>query len=187
MIILAKKIPAKYERIALEEYYKFYQKQNNKKDVINRNIKFTMDSSKLSDKDLSNKSLMDATRTLKNDTDKYFFIVSFDIEERMTSIFKILITREEVEVCDIIYTDYPTDLEKALVLNEIVPKLEEIASLNGQKIKISTDDVITYQFLRLSDFEKSSTGDKTVLLTKEVEKRGMHEHTLSRKQGKELN
>ena len=192
MITLVKKIPAKYERIVLEEYYEFYQFQYGKKDFLNKNIKFTTNSDKLTDKEIDNKSLMDSIKTIKNEGDKFSFLLSFDTEGRLTSVTRIHISKEYIHICDIVYTNYPDVLEKLEILNEIIQKVEEIASLNNQQIdfEIPTNDEVTINFASSYGYALISSDKRvfrTLVFTKDIEKRDLDEQTLSRKQRKEFN
>lgn len=192
MINIVKKIPAKYERIVLEEYYEFYQFQHGKKDILSKNIKFTTNKEKLTEKEISNKSFMDSLKTVKNEEYKFLFLLSFDDERRLTSVTRIHISKEYIHVCDTVYTNYPDELEKLKILNEIIQKVEEIASLNNQQIdfEIPTNDEVTIYLVSAYGYNLLS-GDKrlfrTLVYTKNIKKRELDEQTLSRKQRKESN
>ena len=188
MINLVKKIPVNYERTVLEEYYKFYLFQNGKKDLINKNVKFTMDDEKLSIKEKENKSLMDSINTLKNENDKFTFMLSFNDEERLIAVARIGINRNYVHICDIVYTNYPNPSEQVEILNELIPKIEEIASLNGQEVdfEIPINDKAAIYFAKMFDYEQMADEKdvfRTYMFTKKIEKRNNYEQTLSRKQG----
>ena len=192
MITLASKVPAKYERIVLEEYYKFYQFQNGERDILNKNIKFTMDESKYTDREINNKSLMDSVKTLKNDTHNILFLLSFDEEERLNAVTRLYMDKSYIHICDVVYPSYPEISEKIMFLNEIISKVEEMASINDQEIdfEIPTNDEVTLSFAASCGF-KELPGDtrtyRTMVLTKKAEKREKDEWTLSRKQRKESN
>lgn len=192
MITLVKKIPAKFERTVLEEYYKFFQNQNGERDILNKNLKFTMDKEKLTDKELHNKSFMDSRKTLENEHNDFTFLIVFNAEDRIQSVARIYITKEYIHICDIVYTNYPDAAEKLQLLNEIVQKVEEIASLNEQEIvfEIPTNEKIATRFATTCGY-RHMAGDKdtyrTELFIKHIEKRKINEQTLNRKQRKESN
>lgn len=192
MITLVKKIPAAYENAVLERYYKFYQFLNCERDILNKNLRFTMDESKLTDKELYNKSFMDSRKTIKNENYNFSFLLSFDCEERLVAVTRIYITKTRVNVCDMVYLNYPDIAEKLMLLNEIIQKVEEIASLSGQEIdfEIPINDTVAMSFATTCGF-KELKGEKesyrTLVFIKQIEKREIDGQTLSRKQGKESN
>ena len=57
MIEVLEKIPKIYERTVLSEYYRFFQNLNGSKDIINKNLSFTTDAYKLTEKETRNESL----------------------------------------------------------------------------------------------------------------------------------
>ena len=181
MITLVKKIPAAYENAVLERYYKFYQFLNCERDILNKNLRFTMDESKLTDKE-----------TIKNENYNFSFLLSFDCEERLVAVTRIYITKTRVNVCDMVYLNYPDIAEKLMLLNEIIQKVEEIASLSGQEIdfEIPINDTAAMSFATTCGF-KELKGEKesyrTLVFIKQIEKREIDGQTLSRKQGKESN
>ena len=192
MITLVKKIPAAYENAVLERYYKFYQFQNCERDILNKNLKFTMDESKLTDKEMYNKSFMDSIETIKNEHNNFHFLLSFDCEERLVAVTRIYIAKKRVHICDMVYLNYPDVAEELMLLNEMIQKVEEIASLSGQEIdfEIPINDTAAMSFATTCGFEQL-TGEKesyrTLVFIKQIEKREIDGQTLSRKQGKESN
>lgn len=192
MIITVNKIAARDEGRILKEYYKFFQYINGKKDILDKNLHFTTDRDKLTDKELKNKSFMDALEAVENNTENITFALTFDESGRISSVTRIELTKKIIHICDIVYLNYPDVAEKLMILNEIIQKATEIASLNGQDVdfEVPTNDTAAISFAKAYGF-KQLKGDeriyRTIIFTKEIEKREINGQTLSRKQGKEFN
>lgn len=192
MITMVSKIPPKYERIVLEEYYKFYQFINGEKDIFSKSLHFTTDKNKLTDKELKNKSFMDALKTIKNENNNMLFLLTFEVDGKLTSVARIKLTKETIHICDIVYPSYSDDEEKEIILGEIIHKIEEIASVNNQNIdfEIPFDDDLALTFASVNGFVNLSEDKRiyqTMILTKIGKEREKDECTLSRKQGKKSN
>lgn len=192
MITMVSKIPPKYERIVLEEYYKFYQFINGEKDIFYKSLHFTTDKNKLTDKELKNISFMDALKTITNENNNMLFLLTFEVDGKLTSVARIKLTKETIHICDIVYPSYSDDEEKEIILGEIIHKIEEIASVNNQNIdfEIPFDDDLALTFVSVNGFVNLSEDKRifqTMLLTKIVKEREKDECTLSRKQGKKSN
>lgn len=192
MIITVNKIAARDEGRILKEYYKFFQYINGKKDILDKNLHFTTDRDKLTDKELKNKSFMDALEAVENNTENITFALTFDESGRISSVARIELTQKIVHICDIVYLNYPDVAEKLMILNEIIQKATEMASLNGQDVdfEVPTNDSAAMSFAKAYGF-KQLKGDeriyRTIIFTKKIEKREINGQTLSRKQGKEFN
>lgn len=192
MITIVDKVPAKYERIVLEEYYTFYQYQNGERDIFNKNIKFTTDENKLTEKELANKSLIDSIKTLKDSNPAIKFLLSFDLDDRLVAVTRLYSNGKYLHICDIVYPNYPDVAEKLMLLNEIIEKSEEIARNNDQDLdfEIQNNDEATLSFAGAWGFKQLNEEKReftTVVLTKKVEKRDKNEQTLSRKQNPKFN
>ncbi len=192
MIKLVKYIPAQYERVALEEYYEFFQFQNGLKDILNKKNKFTLDENKLDFPDYRNKSLMDAINTLRSNDENFSFLIVLDDFDRLIAISRICIKEDYIHACEIIYTNYPTDYEKVDILNQITAYIEEVALLNDFKIDIELPvyDDLAIMYFRVYGYRllpDDNLGFKTVILNKDKIEREVDEPTLSRKQTKEFN
>lgn len=192
MIIMVSKIPPKYKRIVLEEYYKFFQSINGEKDILNKNLRFTTDKNKLTNKELRNESFMDALKTVENDYNNIIFLLTFEVDGSLTSVARIQLTKEIIRICDIVYLNYPDDIEKSMLLSEIMHKVEEMASVNKQNIdfEIPLEDELTLCFANaygFVDLIQDNRIFRVLLLTKVMKEREINGQTLSRKQKKESN
>ena len=98
MIITVNKIAPRDEGRIIKEYYKFFQYINGKKDILDKNLHFTTDRDKLTDKELKNKSFMDALEAVENNTENITFALTFDESGRISSVTRIELTKKIIHI-----------------------------------------------------------------------------------------
>lgn len=175
----SKTMPKIYERIALEEYYKYYQQINRDKPIFYRDVHFATQQSKLSDKDMADQSLFHAINTVGKQDKEYAFALALGEEDDLQGIMRYrLIHDEEIfYIYDIIFTNYPNGLEKLEILNDFLAKCNEEKVVFEGFIQ---DDVITKYFLSLG-FSFENHGKGFVTMKKDLLNREENGPTLCRK------
>ena len=91
----SKTMPKIYERIALEEYYKYYQQINRDKPIFYRDVHFATQQSKLSDKDMADQSLFHAINTVGKQDKEYAFALALGEEDELQGIMRYRLIHDE--------------------------------------------------------------------------------------------
>ena len=193
MIEVLEKIPKIYERAVLYEYYRFFQNLNGSKDIINKNLSFTTDAYKLTEKETRNESFLDAYKVLENNQRNIKFVLLKGEEQELLAVARIRIDEFAIYICDIVYTNYPTIAEQVSSFTDLYEAIEDIAN-NYQKdyleIEVPKNDDFTldeaeyYGFANTTEPNRVTRNYKTVILTKEIRKKELNGQTRSRKQTK---
>lgn len=193
MIEVLEKIPKIYERTVLFEYYRFFQNLNGSKDIINKNLSFTTDAYKLTEKETRNESFLDAYKVLENNQRNIKFVLLKGEEQELLAVARIRIDEFAIYICDIVYTNYPTIAEQVSSFTGLYEAIKDIAN-NYQKdyieIEVPKNDDFTldeaeyYGFANTTEPNRVTRNYKTVILTKEIRKKELNGQTRSRKQTK---
>lgn len=193
MIEVLEKIPKIYERAVLYEYYRFFQNLNGSKDIINKNLSFTIDAYKLTEKETRNESFLDAYKVLENNQRNIKFVLLKGEEQELLAVARIRIDEFAIYICDIVYTNYPTIAEQISSFTDLYEAIKDIAN-NYQKdyleIEVPKNDDFTldeteyYGFANTTEPNRVTRNYKTVILTKEIRKKELNGQTRSRKQTK---
>lgn len=193
MIEVLEKIPKIYERTVLSEYYRFFQNLNGSKDIINKNLSFTTDAYKLTEKETRNESFLDAYKVLENNQRNIKFVLLKGEEQELLAVARIRIDEFAIYICDIVYTNYPTIAEQVSSFTDLYEAITDIAN-NYQKdyleIEVPKNDDFTldeaeyYGFANTTEPNRVTRNYKTVILTKEIRKKELNGQTRSRKQTK---
>ncbi len=193
MIEVLEKIPKIYERTVLSEYYRFFQNLNGSKDIINKNLSFTTDAYKLTEKETRNESFLDAYKVLENNQRNIKFVLLKGEEQELLAVARIRIDEFAIYICDIVYTNYPTIAEQISSFTGLYEAIKDIAN-NYQKdyieIEVPKNDDFTldeaeyYGFANTTEPNRVTRNYKTVILTKEIRKKELNGQTRSRKQTK---
>lgn len=191
MIEVLEKIPKIYERTVLSEYYRFFQNLNGSKDIINKNLSFTTDAYKLTEKETRNESFLDAYKVLENNQRNIKFVLLKGEEQELLAVARIRIDEFAIYICDIVYTNYPTIAEQISSFTDLYEAIKDIAN-NYQKdyleIEVPKNDDFTldeaeyYGFANTTEPNRVTRNYKTVILTKEIRKKELNGQTRSRKQ-----
>lgn len=193
MIEVLEKIPKIYERTVLSEYYRFFQNLNGSKDIINKNLSFTTDAYKLTEKETRNENFLDAYKVLENNQRNIKFVLLKGEEQELLAVARIRIDEFAIYICDIVYTNYPTIAEQISSFADLYEAIKDIAN-NYQKdyleIEVPKNDDFTldeaeyYGFANTTEPNRVTRNYKTVILTKEIRKKELNGQTRSRKQTK---
>ncbi len=193
MIEVLEKIPKIYERTVLSEYYRFFQNLNGSKDIINKNLSFTTDAYKLTEKETRNENFLDAYKVLENNQRNIKFVLLKGEEQELLAVARIRIDEFAIYICDIVYTNYPTIAEQVSSFTDLYEAIEDIAN-NYQKdyieIEVPKNDDFTldeaeyHGFANTTEPNRVTRNYKTVILTKEIRKKELNGQTRSRKQTK---
>lgn len=193
MIEVLEKIPKIYERTVLSEYYRFFQNLNGSKDIINKNLSFTTDAYKLTEKETRNENFLDAYKVLENNQRNIKFVLLKGEEQELLAVARIRIDEFAIYICDIVYTNYPTIAEQVSSFTGLYEAIKDIAN-NYQKdyieIEVPKNDDFTldeaeyYSFANTTEPNRVTRNYKTVILTKEIRKKELNGQTRSRKQTK---
>lgn len=193
MIEVLEKIPKIYERAVLAEYYRFFQNLNGSKDIINKNLSFTTDAYKLTEKETRNECFLEAYKVLENKQRNIKFVLLKGEEQELLAVARIRIDENAIYICDIVYTNYPTITEQVSSFTGLYEAIEDIAN-NYQKdyieIEVPKNDDFTldeaeyYGFANTTEPNRITRNYKTVILTKELRKKELNGQTRSRKQTK---
>ncbi len=193
MIEVLEKIPKIYERAVLSEYYRFFQNLNGSKDIINKNLSFTTDAYKLTEKETRNENFLDAYKVLENNQRNIKFVLLKGEEQELLAVARIRIDEFAIYICDIVYTNYPTIAEQISSFTDLYEAIKDIAN-NYQKdyleIEVPKNDDFTldeaeyYGFANTTEPNRVTRNYKTVILTKEIRKKELNGQTRSRKQTK---
>lgn len=193
MIEVLEKIPKIYERAVLSEYYRFFQNLNGSKDIINKNLSFTTDAYKLTEKETRNENFLDAYKVLENNQRNIKFVLLKGEEQELLAVARIRIDEFAIYICDIVYTNYPTIAEQVSSFTDLYEAITDIAN-NYQKdyleIEVPKNDDFTldeaeyYGFANTTEPNRVTRNYKTVILTKEIRKKELNGQTRSRKQTK---
>lgn len=196
MIEVLEKIPKIYERTVLSEYYRFFQNLNGSKDIINKNLSFTTDAYKLTEKETRNENFLDAYKVLENNQRNIKFVLLKGEEQELLAVARIRIDEFAIYICDIVYTNYPTIAEQVSSFTDLYEAIKDIAN-NYQKdyieIEVPKNDDFTldeaeyYGFANTTEPNRVTRNYKTVILTKEIRKKELNGQTRSRKQTKWYN
>lgn len=190
MIEVLEKIPKIYERAVLSEYYRFFQNLNGSKDIINKNLSFTTDAYKLTEKETRNENFLDAYKVLENNQRNIKFVLLKGEEQELFAVARIRIDEFAIYICDIVYTNYPTIAEQVSSFTDLYEAIKDIAN-NYQKdyleIEVPKNDDFTldeaeyYGFANTTEPNRVTRNYKTVILTKEIRKKELNGQTRSRK------
>lgn len=193
MIEVLEKIPKIYERAVLAEYYRFFQNLNGSKDIINKNLSFTTDAYKLTEKETRNECFLEAYKVLENKQRNIKFVLLKGEEQELLAVARIRIDENAIYICDIVYTNYPTIAEQVSSFTDLYEAVIDIAN-NYQKdyleIEVPKNDDFTldeaeyYGFANTTEPNRVTRNYKTVILTKELRKKELNGQTRSRKQTK---
>ena len=193
MIEVLEKIPKIYERAVLAEYYRFFQNLNGSKDIINKNLSFTTDAYKLTEKETRNECFLEAYKVLENNQRNIKFVLLKGEEQELLAVARIRIDEFAIYICDIVYTNYPTIAEQISSFTDLYEAIKDIAN-NYQKdyleIEVPKNDDFTldeaeyYGFANTIEPNRVTRNYKTVILTKEIRKKELNGQTRSRKQTK---
>lgn len=193
MIEVLEKIPKIYERTVLAEYYRFFQNLNGSKDIINKNLSFTTDAYKLTEKETRNECFLEAYKVLENKQRNIKFVLLKGEEQELLAVARIRIDEFAIYICDIVYTNYPTIAEQVSSFTDLYEAVIDIAN-NYQKdyleIEVPKNDDFTldeaeyYGFANTTEPNRITRNYKTVILTKEIRKKELNGQTRSRKQTK---
>lgn len=193
MIEVLEKIPKIYERAVLAEYYRFFQNLNGSKDILNKNLMFTTDAYKLTEKETRNECFLEAYKVLENKQRNVKFVLLKGEEQELLAVARIRIDENAIYICDIVYTNYPTITEQVSSFTDLYEAITDIAN-NHQKdyveIEVPKNDDFTldeaeyYGFANTTEPNRVTRNYKTVILTKELRKKELNGQTRSRKQTK---
>ena len=193
MIEVLEKIPKIYERAVLAEYYRFFQNLNGSKDIINKNLSFTTDAYKLTEKETRNECFLEAYKVLENNQRNIKFVLLKGEEQELLAVARIRIDEFAIYICDIVYTNYPNIAEQISSFTDLYEAIKDIAN-NYQKdyleIEVPKNDDFTldeaeyYGFANTTEPNRVTRNYKTVILTKEIRKKELNGQTRSRKQTK---
>ena len=196
MIEVLEKIPKIYERAVLAEYYRFFQNLNGSKDIINKNLSFTTDAYKLTEKETRNECFLEAYKVLENNQRNIKFVLLKGEEQELLAVARIRIDEFAIYICDIVYTNYPNIAEQISSFTDLYEAIKDIAN-NYQKdyleIEVPKNDDFTldeaeyYGFANTTEPNRVTRNYKTVILTKEIRKKELNGQTRSRKQTKWYN
>ena len=196
MIEVLEKIPKIYERAVLAEYYRFFQNLKGSKDIINKNLSFTTDAYKLTEKETRNECFLEAYKVLENNQRNIKFVLLKGEEQELLAVARIRIDEFAIYICDIVYTNYPTIAEQISSFTDLYEAIKDIAN-NYQKdyleIEVPKNDDFTldeaeyYGFANTTEPNRVTRNYKTVILTKEIRKKELNGQTRSRKQTKWYN
>ena len=159
--------------------------------IINKNLSFTTDAYKLTEKETRNESFLDAYKVLENNQRNIKFVLLKGEEQELLAVARIRIDEFAIYICDIVYTNYPTIAEQVSSFTGLYEAIKDIAN-NYQKdyieIEVPKNDDFTldeaeyYGFANTTEPNRVTRNYKTVILTKEIRKKELNGQTRSRKQ-----
>lgn len=188
MIKMEDKIPKLAERTAIEEYYKFYQVVNADKGLLPKRRTFTTNLKKLTDKDISDKSLMDAVATVKNEDENLKFLLVYDDEKNLSAVARLKFNKDNIHMCEIIFINYPDVLERLVSINEVINYLSKLGieyDVKDVSMELLNGDGSLIKFVESAGFSNDLHDEskyQTTVLTKNIRKKDLDGPTLSRKQ-----
>ena len=132
MIDIAKgKLPIEYNRVVLEEYYNFFSNMYGAKNPLFRgSITYSLDESKLSQKDLSDYILTSSIGAVKSvyENDDLEFLLNREDDGRISAIARIRITENSnIHIAEVLFLEYQTSEEKMRIITDFTKELEEYA------------------------------------------------------------
>lgn len=187
MIKMENDIPKLAERTVIEEYYKFYQVINADKGLISKRRTFTTDLTKLTEKDMSDKSLMDAITTVRNDSASLKFLLIYDDNKALSAVARLKFNEDNIHMCEIIFTNYPNILEKLVSLNEVINCLNELGieyDVQDVSVELLNNEESLIKFVESTGFSNNTHDEsmyQTTVLTNNIRKKNLDGPTLSRK------
>ena len=161
--------------------------------IINKNLSFTTDAYKLTEKETRNECFLEAYKVLENNQRNIKFVLLKGEEQELLAVARIRIDEFAIYICDIVYTNYPTIAEQISSFTDLYEAIKDIAN-NYQKdyleIEVPKNDDFTldeaeyYGFANTTEPNRVTRNYKTVILTKEIRKKELNGQTRSRKQTK---
>ncbi len=134
---ITKEIPKAYERIIVEEYYKFLGNLYGLNKFFPRSdVTYTLDQGKWNYGDIQDMSLRETAKVLRPEEGNYFACVYSD-EEVLKAIARLRL-EEYAHIAEIVFTDYPDDLEKKMLLEEVINSILK-QTLDDQIFSISME------------------------------------------------
>lgn len=188
MIKMEDKIPKLAERTVIEEYYKFYQIINCEKGIFSKRRTFSTDAAKLTERDMNDRSLIDAIMTVRNEAENFKFLFIYDDEKNLSAVARFKFNKDNIHVCEIIFTNYPDVLEKLTSLNDVINYLYELGieyDIKDISIELLNGEGSLIKFAEGAGFSNNVHDEskyQTTVLTKNIRKKDLDGPTLSRKQ-----
>lgn len=180
MIDVSVHIPKELQRPALEEYHKFLKGIHGVYS-FRSNVRYTMDETKLTKKELKDDLHKEARSIVANEDFETFFLLVKNENEDVNAIGRatILLNSLSMHLCEIIYLNYPTEEEKESIIKEILEYLEYYTK-KGVREYVSlevprNDSLLLYTALdsgyNYIDEDKSITNmNQTIVLEKEIKR-----------------
>lgn len=128
--IIRNKLPKEYERVVLEEYYKFLMAMYGANGFGKNNLKFTRDKSKLSRRELSDQLFLGALGILDSveTDDNIELIVNKEDDGRISALSRLrVLDGNEIHIAEVLFLEYQTEEEQMAIMNEMFAKIEEYA------------------------------------------------------------
>ena len=196
--IVSYELPKCYERIILEEYYKFFGYLNGKRTLLPKKINFTLNPNKQTPSSLLEENFNDAIAALKSiEQDNIEFVCLDDEDANIIALARIAKEDNSLHITDVIYLNYPNAVEKKQMLTELTIAIEHYAfSFNLQMVlyeipkfdSIGLEVAKEFGYKFIDESSRETIKYNTFLLEKEIPKLGKeNEWTRSRKQRKEQN
>lgn len=188
MVKMEDKVPKMAERVIIEEYYNFFKIVNCEKVIKNKKRTFSTVISKLNEKDLSDVSLIDAIRAVKNEDENIKFLTVYDTAENLSAVARIKFNEGNIHLCDVVFVNYPDVLEKFIDINEIMYYLIDLGieyDVNDISMEILKSEDALVKFIENNGFTynvRDVSKYHTVVLIKNLRKKELDGPTLSRKQ-----
>lgn len=188
MVVMDDKIPKLAERIVIEEYYNFYQIVNYKKGLLPKRRTFTIDREKLMDRDLNDNSLLDAIETVQNETDNFKFLLVYDDNKYLSAVARLKFNKDNIHMCEIIFTNYPNILEKLTSINDVINYLNKLGieyDVDNISLELLNSELSLISFVKGVGFSNNSHDEykyQTTIFSKDIRKKDLDGPTLSRKQ-----
>ena len=200
--IVREKLPKEYNRVVLEEYYKFFTNMYGTGHNLFRGpITYTMDESKLSKKDLTDPILTSSIGAVKSvyEDDNLEFILYRESDNRISALARVRINENsDIHIAEVLFLEYQDYEEKIRIISDIISELEEYArSLDCSTLyyeipkydKESLDIAFYNGFKGIEESKRVTSSQRTYLLSKPITLTRSNPDgcTLSRKQTKGIN
>ena len=200
--VVREKLPKEYERVVLEEYYSFFANMYGTGHTLFRGrITYSMDESKLTNKDLTDPILTSAIGAVKSvyEDDNLEFILNRESDGRISALARVRINEnEDIHIAEVLFLEYQDYDEKIRIISDITSELEEYArSLDCSILyyeipkydKDGWNAAIFNGFKIVDEPQRITSSQRTYLLSKPIAlvRSNSDGCTLSRKQAKRTN